>query len=130
MTKDQIKNQWKSNLGTMAYKVTQEGATERAFSHPGFDPDTKYFACICCDQILFSIEAKYESGSGWPSFFKAISSEVICEKEDLTHGIERTEVTCSKCEGHLGHVFSDGPMPTGLRYCINGVALKAKVSLD
>ncbi len=130
MKKNLTPSEWKSKLGAMAYQVTREGATERAFSHPGFDQNAKYFACICCDQILFSIEAKYESGSGWPSFFEAISSDVIFEKEDLDYGMTRTEVICSKCEGHLGHVFTDGPKPTGLRYCINGVALKAKASLD
>ena len=129
MNKKISREDLESKLGTIAYKVTQEGSTETPFSHPGFDKDAKYFACVCCNQILFSIETKYESGSGWPSFFAPISSNAVLEREDLGHGMNRTEVSCSKCEGHLGHVFNDGPNPTGLRYCINGVALNAKKAI-
>ena len=129
MSKKILQPDWKSKLEPMAYKVTREGSTERPFSHPGFPADTKYFFCVCCDQVLFSIDAKYDSGSGWPSFFEPISSTALNEKDDLGHGMIRTEVTCSKCAGHLGHVFTDGPKPTGLRYCINGVALKGKNSI-
>ena len=130
MSKKILQPDWKSKLEPMAYSVTREGSTERPFSHPGFPADTKYFLCVCCDQVLFSIDAKYDSGSGWPSFFEPISSAALNEKDDLGHGMIRTEVTCSKCAAHLGHVFTDGPKPTGLRYCINGVALKGKNSIS
>ena len=129
MSKKNLQPDWKSMLEPMAYSVTREGSTERPFSHPGFPADTNCFLCVCCDQVLFSIDAKYDSGSGWPSFFEPISSTALNEKDDLGHGMIRTEVTCSKCAGHLGHVFTDGPKPTGLRYCINGVALKGKNSM-
>ena len=128
MIKNVKKEEWVPNLGTLAFKVTQEGATERPFSHPGFEPGTNYFACVCCGQVLFSIESKFESGSGWPSFFEAIAPDAINKREDLGYGMTRTEVSCGKCNAHLGHVFDDGPKPTGLRYCINGVALKPKTS--
>ena len=128
MSKKNLQPDWKSMLEPMAYSVTREGSTERPFSHPGFPADTNCFLCVCCDQVLFSIDAKYDSGSGWPSFFEPISSTAVSERDDLGHGMKRTEVTCSKCAGHLGHVFADGPKPTGLRYCINGVALKGKNS--
>ena len=130
MSKKNLQPDWKSMLEPMAYSVTREGSTERPFSHPGFSTDTNCFLCVCCDQVLFSIDAKYDSGSGWPSFFEPISSAALNEKDDLGHGMIRTEVTCSKCAAHLGHVFTDGPKPTGLRYCINGVALKGKNSIS
>ena len=120
------KNKFMSNLSILQYKVTQEGATEPPFSHKGFEKDARVFVCVCCGSKLFKIENKFESGSGWPSFSSPYSSEVITEHSDESYGMIRTEVKCRKCNAHLGHVFEDGPEPTGLRYCINGVAIDGK----
>ena len=120
------KNKFKSNLSLLQYKVTQEGATEPPFSHKGFEKGAKVFVCVCCGSKLFKIENKFESGSGWPSFSSPYSSEVVTEHRDDSYGMVRTEVKCRKCNAHLGHVFEDGPEPTGLRYCINGVAIDGK----
>ena len=120
------KNKFMSNLSLLQYKVTQEGATEPPFSHKGFEKGAKVFVCVCCGSKLFKIENKYESGSGWPSFSSPYSSEVVTEHSDKSYGMIRTEVKCRKCNAHLGHVFEDGPEPTGLRYCINGVAIDGK----
>ena len=120
------KNNPKNDLSLIQFKVTQEGATEPPFSHTGFEEGTKVFVCVCCDSKLFKIENKFESGSGWPSFSAPYSSEVITEHRDESYGMVRTEVKCSKCKAHLGHVFEDGPKPTGLRYCINGIAIDGK----
>ena len=113
-------------LSRMAYAVTQLGETEPPFSHPGFPSVEGKFLCVCCSSELFSSYEKFESGSGWPSFSNPLSEETIESKVDLSHGMKRIEVSCSNCKAHLGHVFEDGPAPTGLRYCINGVALKFK----
>ena len=120
------KNKFMSNLSLLQYKVTQEGATEPPFSHKGFEKGAKVFVCVCCGSKLFKIENKFESGSGWPSFSSPYSSEVVTEHRDESHGMIRIEVKCGKCNAHLGHVFEDGPEPTGLRYCINGVAIDGK----
>ncbi|MEE2621452.1 MAG: peptide-methionine (R)-S-oxide reductase MsrB [Pseudomonadota bacterium] len=120
------KNKFMSNLSLLQYKVTQEGATEPPFSHKGFEKGAKVFVCVCCGSKLFKIENKFESGSGWPSFSSPYSSEVVTEHRDDSYGMIRTEVKCRKCNAHLGHVFEDGPEPTGLRYCINGVAIDGK----
>ena len=120
------KNKFMSNLSLLQYKVTQEGATEPPFSHKGFEKGAKVFVCVCCGSKLFKIENKFESGSGWPSFSSPYSSEVVTEHSDESHGMIRIEVKCRKCNAHLGHVFEDGPEPTGLRYCINGVAIDGK----
>ena len=120
------KNKFMSNLSILQYKVTQEGATEPPFSHKGFEKGAKVFVCVCCGSKLFKIENKFESGSGWPSFSSPYSSEVVTEHRDESHGMIRIEVKCGKCNAHLGHVFEDGPEPTGLRYCINGVAIDGK----
>ena len=120
------KNKFMSKLSLLQYKVTQEGATEPPFSHKGFEKGAKVFVCVCCGSKLFKIENKFESGSGWPSFSSPYSSEVVTEHIDESYGMIRTEVKCRKCNAHLGHVFEDGPEPTGLRYCINGVAIDGK----
>jgi peptide-methionine (R)-S-oxide reductase len=107
------------------YRITQQHGTERAFTHPyNTEKRDGTFACVVCGEPLFTSQAKYDSGSGWPSFYQPASDEVVSEVEDHSHFMRRTEVRCARCEAHLGHVFPDGPQPTGLRYCINGASLK------
>ena len=114
----------KKKLSNLAYAVTQLGETEPPFSHPGFPKEKGEFLCVCCKNKLFSSDTKFESGSGWPSFTSPATEEAIETEVDLSHGMKRVEVHCGACDAHLGHVFEDGPAPSGLRYCINGVALR------
>ena len=116
--------EWREQLGELAYRVTRQAGTERPFTHEGFPKDDGTFCCVCCNQPLFATGAKFESGTGWPSFFQPLSDDAIEERVDRSWFMRRTEVVCRRCDAHLGHVFPDGPQPTGLRYCINGVALK------
>ena len=115
--------EWKQRLSPEQFYVLRQHGTERAGSSPlNYEKRSGIFKCAGCDQPLFSADTKFESGTGWPSFFRPIEG-AVATTTDRTFGMTRTEVHCSKCGGHLGHVFPDGPRPTGLRYCMNGVAL-------
>ena len=116
--------QWRQRLSPLAYQVLRHEATERAFTSPlNAEKRAGTFACAGCGQPLFSSATKFESGTGWPSFWRPLP-RAVGESRDMTLGMVRTEVHCARCGGHLGHVFDDGPKPTGLRYCMNGVALR------
>ena len=116
--------EWRQQLSPEAYAVTREHGTERAFTSPlNNEKRQGMFHCVCCGEPLFASKDKFESGTGWPSFTEPAAAEAVSEHSDRSFFMRRTEVRCARCESHLGHVFPDGPKPTGLRYCINGVAL-------
>jgi peptide-methionine (R)-S-oxide reductase len=124
-TKSKTDAEWKAELSPQAYQVTRKHGTERAFTSPlNREKREGIYRCVCCNEPLFASDAKFESGTGWPSFYKPSSEEAVSEHSDRSLFMRRTEVRCAKCDAHLGHVFPDGPKPTGLRYCINGVALE------
>ena len=125
---DKIKKseiEWRKLLDEKTYSITRKSGTEKPFTGKYLhEKSNGIYSCICCGNHLFSSDAKFDSGSGWPSFFETINNSNVKEVDDSSHGMTRTEVICASCDSHLGHVFNDGPQSTGLRYCINSASLK------
>lgn len=124
-TLPQTEAEWREKLSPDQYRILREHGTERAFTGPFWNShEHGLYRCAGCDTPLFRSDTKFDSGCGWPSYFEAVSPDAVKELRDTTFGMVRTEIRCSTCDGHLGHVFPDGPPPTGLRYCINGHSMK------
>ena len=124
MTVKKSDAEWRDQLSDIEYRVTREAATERPFTGKYWDHwERGVYNCVCCGTPLFESSTKFDAGCGWPSYFEALEPDLVREERDVSHGMVRTEVLCNVCDAHLGHVFPDGPPPTGLRYCINSLSM-------